>query len=145
MSGVWARPCAPGHADKPIAAAQASAILGSERSLSLPDAIAGELVGNIRLDGLGGLDICRAAIGVPVALFGDTPAVERRRVLRIDPQRRVVIRDRLLEHAELQIDKAAAVERILVVGFDLQRFVAILYGMGQIADNGARPAAIVER
>src|ERR1700733_7793278 len=54
---------------------------------------------------------------------GETPAVKRTRIARIMGQRRVVIGNRLLEPAELQIGEAAAIEGGWVIGGEAQRFV----------------------
>src|ERR1700728_4103514 len=123
----------------------ATATFRVPRGPGLSDAIAGELVGDGRLDGFCVIDIALAGGAVAAADLGDAAAIERRRMLGIDLQRGVVIEDRLFELAAFQVGDAAAVERVHVAGSDPQRLVAILQRGLEFADNRAHPAAVVER
>src|ERR1700674_645050 len=78
--GDWARPSVQENVAAPTAAttsiARATAICVAGEFLALTNAIAGELVGNGRLDGLGGANIAIAAIHIAAAKLGDPAAVE---------------------------------------------------------------------
>src|SRR5262249_9227482 len=75
-------------------------------------AVACKLIGNAGIDRLGGSDI-----GVTFRLFSDpqladAAAVKRGRLVWLDFQRCVIVRNSALAHAEFQVHEPAAVERI---------------------------------
>src|SRR6478735_956059 len=107
-------------------------------------AVTSKFVGNVGLDEFRRSDVAVTTSGVAGSHLGYSAPVQRRRVLRIDPQRRIVVGDRVFRLAQLQVDKATAIERVQVAGTELQRCVAIPQGRLQLADHGARPAAIVQ-
>jgi hypothetical protein len=65
--------------------------MAADALLALFDAKAGELIGNVLLDGFCSIDIGPAAINIAVAYFGGAAAVERGRMFWIDLQRCIVI------------------------------------------------------
>src|SRR5215469_8569324 len=90
--------------------------------------IACELFGYVGLDCLGGGDVGVAAHTVTFFIFRQTAAIKRGRPLRINLERCVVIGDRFVEFAGLEIGEAATIECVGIVRPEPQRFVAILDG-----------------
>src|SRR5258708_28424657 len=70
----------------------------------------GEAFGDFGIDRQRSGDVGIAIRGVTPALFGQAPAIERRRYLRVECERGVVIGDCLVERAEAEPNKAAAVQ-----------------------------------
>jgi hypothetical protein len=73
----------------------------------------------------------------------ETAAVERARLSRITGQRRIVVNNRLLKAAKLQICKAAAIKCAGLIGREPQGLVAICKRVLKKAQYRAIPAAIV--
>jgi hypothetical protein len=70
-------------------------------------------------------------------------SVQRGGELRVDLQRRVIVRDQNVEIAELQMRECAAVGRISAARSKPQRLVAMRKRCLQLPNDGTRPAAIV--
>src|SRR5579883_139303 len=69
-----------------------------------------KLIGDRRLCGFGGRDVGIAAHSVAFAQFSNAPAIHGLGHPRIDLQRRVVARDRVIETVEPEIDEATTVD-----------------------------------
>src|ERR1051326_6997291 len=92
--------------------------------------------------GLGNVGIPDA--GLAFLQFGHAAAVERRRHLGTQPQRRVEVGNGAVELAELEIGKAAAVERVGVIEPQPDRLVAVRDRLLRLPHDRAGPAAVVE-
>jgi len=79
-------------------------------------AVTSKFVGNVGLDEFRRSDVAVTTSGVAGSHLGYSAPVQRRRVLRIDPQRRIVVGDRVFRLAQLEVDKATAIERVQVAG-----------------------------
>jgi hypothetical protein len=88
-------------------------------------------------------EIGAAPFGIILTQAGETAAVKRARLSRIVGQRRIVIDNRLLEPAKLQICEAAVVEGARVIGREPQGFVAVRKRFLKTAQYRTIPAAIV--
>src|SRR5262249_20808156 len=111
----------------------------------LPYPVILELLRNVAVDLLGGLDIRVAARRIAALQLCLSSPEQRRGVLGIDAQGRIVILDGVRRQTDLQVDETAAVERVDEIGLEAQRFIAVAQRHLQIALHGASPAAVVER
>src|ERR1700693_3521956 len=69
-------------------------------------------VGDIGADRLGGRHVRIGAGGIALLLLDDAAPVERRDELGVERERLVVVGERGVEVAELEIDQRAAVDRV---------------------------------
>ena len=65
-------------------------------------------------------------------------------MVRVDPKGGVVVHDRFSRLAEFEIDHTAAVERVGIARPQLQGGFAVIECGLQVADDCARPTAVVE-
>src|SRR5262249_62407100 len=102
-----------------------SNILPVASMLPSANAVGCKFVGDVGLDQLRCGNIAVAAGGIAAAQLGYSPSVQRRGVLRIDTQRRVVVGDGVIVLTHLQIDQAPTVEGVAVAGTNFQSLVAV--------------------
>ena len=100
--------------------------------------MAGKFLGDVGLDRLGCREVGATAVAVAFAGLGKAASVERAGKLLIELQRRVIVLDRIVDLAELEIDEAAGVEYVGSVGLDLERRVAIRQRLLRLAGTIAR-------
>src|SRR5258708_32272630 len=84
-----------------------------------------------------------APFGIILTRAGETGAVKRARLSRITGQRRIVIDNRLLEPAKLQICKAPAIKCARAFGREPHGFVAVLKAFLKTAQTREIPPTIV--
>src|SRR3954469_9002004 len=95
-------------------------------AIDLSEAVARKLLDDVRVHGFRIANVEIAFGLLAETLSGQTAAVERRRQLRIDLERVIEIGDSILALTVLQIDEAAAVERVHETWSQPQRLVAVL-------------------
>src|SRR5258708_2505305 len=107
-------------------------------------AIASKLVDDLRLDACRYGDVGFGARGIAAAPPRDPATIKRRCSFRIGRERRGVVDDCLLVRAELQIDQAAAVERIREIRLNPQRHVAILERIAHLIKQGQDHTTVLQ-
>src|SRR5262249_32176570 len=108
------------------------------------NAVPGEFLGDVRLNRFRGDNVEVAAGGIVVLDLGNAAAIERVCPFRLDPQRRVIVGNGRGQLPGLQVYQGAAVERVRIARLKLQGHIAIIKSRLKIADDGSRPAAVVE-
>src|SRR6266446_4390049 len=98
----------------------------SAGATALPNAVAGEFLGDVRLNRFRGDNVEVAAGGIVVLDLGNAAAIERVCPFRIDPQRRVIIGNSFAQLSGFQIYQGAAVERISIARSKGQGHVALI-------------------
>src|SRR5438445_3231969 len=103
-----------------------------------------EFLDDIRVHrlGIGYIQIALGNRAIP--LLGEAAPVERGGQPRIDLQGGIEIDDGVSGRPALQVDQAAAVQRVDEVRTQPKRFVAILERRLQVADHATGPTAVVE-
>ena len=106
-------------------------------------AIAREVIANLRLDFL-----CRGDIGITanfIALLelGKPASIERARQPRLESQRRIIIVNSRVELAHLHVGQPTRVIRRGIGRLRLKRLIAVLQRRLQLTKDGAGPTASV--
>src|SRR6185369_14568788 len=114
-------------------------------SLALLELVAplGELGGDGGIGFARRLEIGGAAGGIAALHARHGPAVQRGCLVGVDLQRRRIVGDGLGVFALLEIDEAAAVERLDMAGRQAQRLVAVAQRTVELLQYGAVPAQAV--
>src|SRR5262245_24626693 len=88
----------------------AAAMVGKQCRLT--DADLGEFIGNLRVDGFGRRYIAVPLRGLAGAQLADSAPIEGAGLVRLDPQRGVIIGDGQAVEIEPQINQTSAVESV---------------------------------
>jgi len=112
---------------------------------ALPYAVVLEFAIDGRIDRFGGTNIRIAAGGVAFFDLGFAASVQGGSHLRVEPQRRIKVGDRLVQLPEFQIGQPATVEGVRISRSQLYCFVAVGKRCIEFAGQRADETTIVKR
>ena len=104
--------------------------------------ISGEFLGNVGAHRLGGGEVGGGTGGIALLAPDDAAPEEGAGELRAQRHGPVVVGERAVEPAELELDQCAAVEGVGGVRLEAERFVAVVEPRLEVADDGAGAAAV---